>query len=369
MDPRRKKVLASIEWFSPAYRAGGIISSLKNQIGHLKDDIEFWVVTGNRDLTHDTPVSRTVDCWIRRQGHHVHYSSNSPDWSEIVETVKPDIIYVNGLFNGPFNRSLLRWCRRRPYPIRLASHGMLAPNALRIKSFRKKTWLTVERLRGTFHNVEWHATSEMERKQVLKWFPYARVHIAQNLPPRLAPNPAGPDSSLTFLSVGRVHPIKNYSFAAGCLSLLAQEENRHIAYGIVGPVEDESEKKKIQQHQHPLLTCELRGEVGPEQLPEQFEAAHALLVPSLSENYGQVVAEALAHGLPVLVSDQTPWSTFPESKAIQCLALEHSVWIEALRPLLDRNTRMALIQPAQEYFSSHLLKESILQQHIRMFTP
>ena len=105
------RVLASIEWFSPAYRAGGIISSLKNQIEHLHDKLDFWVVTGNADLTSPAPVSDEMDQWINRKNHHVLYSSQAPDWDQISADVNPDLIYINGLFNGPFNRRLLTWCK------------------------------------------------------------------------------------------------------------------------------------------------------------------------------------------------------------------------------------------------------------------
>jgi len=363
------KVLASIEWFSPAYRAGGIISSLKNQIEHLHGNLDFWVVTGNADLTSPAPVSDEIDQWINRENHHVLYSSQTPDWNQISADVNPDLIYINGLFNGPFNRRLLTWCKGKNYPVRLASHGMLAPNALRIKPLRKRLWLKLEDIRNTFQNLEWHATSEIEKEQILAWFPQAFVHIAQNLPPFLSTDPTGPHGDLNFLSVGRVHRIKNYAFAALCLSKLAKKTGRHITYRIIGPIEDEAEQQKILDCGHALMTCELLGERGPDDLPEQFQNTHALLAPSLTENYGQVIAEALAQGVPVLVSDQTPWVGFPPSPALHCLPLEPVDWVTQLEPLMDREKRMALIQPAQDYFTQHLLKASILEAHLRMFQP
>ena len=92
MGDRSVKVLASIEWYSPAYRAGGIVSSLKNQVEHLKGTIDFHIVTGNADLAHPEPISDAVNRWVQRDGHRVWYANSTPDWSTIIGDVQPDLI-------------------------------------------------------------------------------------------------------------------------------------------------------------------------------------------------------------------------------------------------------------------------------------
>jgi len=42
--------------------------------------------------------------------------------------------------------------------------------------------------------------------------------------------------------------------------------------------------------------------------PPPYAVASLFLLPSHNENFGMVIGEALAHGLPVLVTDGTPWA-------------------------------------------------------------
>jgi glycosyltransferase involved in cell wall biosynthesis len=43
--------------------------------------------------------------------------------------------------------------------------------------------------------------------------------------------------------------------------------------------------------------------------PPPYPVASLFLLPSHSENFGLVIAEAMAHGIPVITTDMTPWSS------------------------------------------------------------
>jgi glycosyltransferase involved in cell wall biosynthesis len=56
--------------------------------------------------------------------------------------------------------------------------------------------------------------------------------------------------------------------------------------------------------------------------PPPYVAASVFLLPSHSENFGLVVAEALAHGLPAVVTDTTPWMSLHEAGFGWCVPWE-----------------------------------------------
>jgi glycosyltransferase involved in cell wall biosynthesis len=62
------------------------------------------------------------------------------------------------------------------------------------------------------------------------------------------------------------------------------------------------------------------GHVDGERKAEEFFGADVCVVPSFSESFGMVVAEALSHGIPVIASRGTPW---PELESRKC-----GLWVE-----------------------------------------
>ena len=70
-----------------------------------------------------------------------------------------------------------------------------------------------------------------------------------------------------------------------------------------------------------------------------FFSADLVVLPSHSESFGMVVAEALAHGVPVLTTSGTPWSVLPERGC--------GWWVEATADGIAEGLRQATSQEPQ----------------------
>jgi glycosyltransferase involved in cell wall biosynthesis len=100
--------------------------------------------------------------------------------------------------------------------------------------------------------------------------------------------------------------MKNLS---GALKLLAGV-NGDVSFDLYGPVEDAEYWRECQRIIDSLPTnvrVRNNGEIEHKEIGRVFAEHDLLLLPTLGENFGHVIGEALASGCPVLISDQTPW--------------------------------------------------------------
>ena len=135
------KILVFIDWYKPAYKAGGPISSIYNLIELLGDEMEFYVVTSDRDLNEKSALEGLkYNQWVDQGKAKVRYLRENQEkrrvLKEIVEQLSPDRIYLNGIFS--YFYSVLPLFLFRNYHIIISPRGMLISEALKNKSFKKR---------------------------------------------------------------------------------------------------------------------------------------------------------------------------------------------------------------------------------------
>lgn len=340
------KVLAISQSFAPGFR-GGSIQALTYMVEGLASSCEFWVIARDRDPRQPDPLPDvTVDRWTAHRGAHVFYSSRRRHpllLARLVAEAAPQVIFVNSLFaTGAITLLALRRAGAVRVPVVVAPEGELALGALAQKARKKRWYLRLARALGLLDGVTWVARDGVERTDIAREFPDASpVLLLPTLGPArpraLAPPLPKAPGSVRLLYLSRITPKKNLAFL---LEALARGAGDGVELDIVGPVDDERYWARCQTLMARLDPARVRyhGEALPEAVPAWLARAHALVLPSLGENYGYVVAEALEAGRPVLVSRDTPWYDLQAARAGWTLPLTAAAWqtaIDALRAMPD----------------------------------
>ena len=108
------------------------------------------------------------------------------------------------------------------------------------------------------------------------------------------------------LFLGRIHKIKNL---LNLLEAWAQLDSIDWILQLAGPNED-GHLAEVQQRISRLGLqdhVQYLGSIEDANKREVYASADLFILPSFSENFGVVVAEALSHGLPVIATRGTPW--------------------------------------------------------------
>ena len=166
-----------------------------------------------------------------------------------------------------------------------------------------------------------HVTSEFQNRETSSRFPKLRMAMIPNgvdVPTVL--NRTERNGDLRLLFIGRLDPKKGIEALLRACSLIDSAPPWRLAIAGEGAPRYALQLKE-QIHALGLEgRVEMMGEVLSEAKKRLFESSDVTLVPSYTENFAIVVAEALAHGVPVIASKGTPWSRLEE---MQC-----GLWVD-----------------------------------------
>jgi len=315
---RRPQILVFVRCYLPGSKSGGPIRSIANLVNAIGNEIDFKIVTTDRDSGDKSPYAGIQEGqWNRVENANVLYlASRHQTWRrlrQILAETDFDTIYLNSLFNPFFTLTpLLARCRDRlPQSVIIAPRGELHPGAIAVKHLKKRVFLTASRLLTLYHGVHWHATSGEESSHIQQWFgKRSRIKIIENLVAsseidlRSTHRPRSNPIRLVFLS--RIVPKKNL---AGALSMLV-DVNVPVELRVYGPLEDQAyvaRCRKLASQLPSHIRVEFCGAVQHEKVRSVLSECDAFYFPTNGENFGHVVFEALSAACVPIISDRTPW--------------------------------------------------------------
>lgn len=317
------RVLIIADHFAPAFRAGGPVRSL-SAIVELPLDVEFAVLTRNRDLGTTGPLDGVQEgVWIRRGSAEVLYvdTRSIRSWLRAVNLLRQRryvVWYLNSLFSPVATLLPLAVARlgfAKPKRIVVAPRGELSPGALSLSRRKKQLLLLALRLTRTANRIFWHATSTTEQVDIRSALGagVGRIHLA----PQMAILPDGLvsgfrddrtcSSATRAVFLSRITPKKNLLSAIEAL-----EHTVHpVHLKIFGPIEDHEYWNRCAaaiERVAPRHTVLYLGEASPPTVTSILRGADVFLLPTLGENFGHVIFEALAAHCPVIIGRETPWT-------------------------------------------------------------
>ncbi len=265
---------------------------------------------GTRDLGAVTHRAFAQEGFPRKLG----FSRPMQAWLADAQANGISLIHSHGLWMMP-NIYPARAAARAGIPHVIAPRGTLDPAALVYSACVKKAvrWLGQDAaLRGA---TAFHATSEDEaghiRAQGLRQ-PIFLLPNGIDIPDGTRP-PRGARRTLMYL--GRLHEKKGLDMLLQAWTAL---EPAHPDWDlrIIGKGTESFETGLRETvARHGLTRVTLAGPIYAAEKLEAFKKADLFVLPTRGENFGMVVAEALAAGTPVVTTTGAPWEGLHEHRA------------------------------------------------------
>lgn len=314
------KILHTISSIAP--EAGGTVEAVKlMSTAMLRAGVEVEVASLDTEGQFD-PKANPLPCPVHLLGdggvpNSYNYSKKFRPWLD-ANLDKYNAVIVHGLWQYHTFASS-RSCRRQSVPYHVFTHGMLDPwfnRTYPLKRIKKLLYWFWGENPNLSHAKSVLFTCEEEKLLARQSFPLYRVNEAvvglgtiapdvdvvavrdsfKQAPPPWAQRPY-------FLFMSRIQEKKGLDLLVAAYSKIKQQHPSTPDLVIAGPVQQPEYAKQIQAT-YPPAGIHWIGSLNATEKWPALIGAEAMCLTSHQENFGIVVAEALAVGTPVLISNK-----------------------------------------------------------------
>ena len=380
----KPRILIFIDWYIPAFKAGGPIRSVYNLVTQLSGDFKFYIVTGDRDLGDVNPYTDLeFDDWTKVEDSKVIYLSKKNQKlktiKNLIREVNPQFVYLNSLFS--FNFSLIPLWLKKKFPqikFILAPRGMLGNGALEIKKKKKEVFIGLARMIKLYNGIVWHATNDNEKKEIEKVFGKKHhVLIADNIAtaPKFSFQTTMKMKLLDFetkrfLFVSRISRKKNVEKLIQWFIDLSADKKRYKLL-VIGTAEDPDYLKELLTLIGDNKQIKLKAAIHPDELAKIYAKAHFFCLPTRHENFGHVIIEALSYGCPVIISQKTPWRQLKRKNIGWDLPLEKpGKFMSVLKECVDMDaeTYLHMSEAASMFANDFIYRTEVINAYRKLLT-
>ncbi len=333
---RKQKILIFIDWYFPAYKAGGPIQSIKNFVEHFCELYDIYIVTSNTDFSSAEKLNVLKNTWtLGYKSEQVFYFSEE-NYSigkikSLINEVNPNFVYINSMYSIKYAIIPLFLLKilNSHIKIILAPRGMLQDGALKFKSFKKKALINLIFLLGISKKINFQATDEQEEKDIKKYFKnYRSVSLVKNFTSKTLPENVEikkEKNELKIIFLSRIVEKKNLYYL---LENLPINNDYKVSLEIWGDIGDEVYWKKCEAKIKELIELGISisycGAIENEWVTQKMQQNHVYVLPTYGENFGHTIYESFSASRPVVVSNKTPWLNLEETKAGFDISLDNT---------------------------------------------
>lgn len=286
-------------------------------------------------------------------------------WTSLLrrEVARAEIVHLHSLWN-PAVALAARQCRRAAVPFVLSPHGMLQTVSMTRKPWRKRLALLVSERATLSSAAAFRFLSEVEARDSVRLTP-DDVHVA------IIPNGVDPGLSVSaqadrfleryprlkgkeiVLFLGRLHWSKQLDLQFEALSLLDRQD---LYWVLVGPDEGERDRLERLVDTSPLADRVLyTGEVEHETALDALAAADVVLLTSRHEAHSMTMNEALAVGVPLVMTDTVGFTLASDRGAARMVPGNPEALASAVGEILDESQEPANMRATARQLVAEIL--------------
>jgi glycosyltransferase involved in cell wall biosynthesis len=330
---------------------------------------------------HELPAGSPIHAFSRTWSEQWKLSTGLRQWLDD-RAKEYGLVHIHGLWSYS-TWIAARAARRAGVPYLVRPAGMLSPYTWSRGRLKKRVyWALVER-RTVRHASGFHVTSEEEAEEVRRVRPNARIFVIPNGVEAVAFSAPSDNSKLKarfgplangapiLLFLSRLHPKKG--IVDRLLPAVAAMRSRALL-AIVGS-EDAGARGYEQAITSAIRQLSLEDRVsllGPVVGDERwslYDGAAALVLPSHAENFGIVVAEAMARACPVVVTKEVQSASLVRQAAAGAVVdggpAEIATALDAF--VSDEQKRVSAGDHGREFARRHLQWLSVAERLTSMY--
>lgn len=316
-DETTVRVLHVTPFFAPAWVYGGLPESAYQFARHLvRAGATVRVLTTDANGWGTRLDAEAMRSYARRDSIEVRYCARVARQSVSLELLGAlaesmrwaEVVHLHAAYSFPTIPTLIA-AGLLERPVVWTPHGAFqrwsGSRRVGLKSLWEKVCIAV-----ASRELVIHLTSEDEAAETRARLPRANIGLIPNgveIPPTLHREPRIERLRLGF--VGRLDPKKGVENLLAACRILKERGGPAFSLAIAGSGSSEYESRIRREIDRLALGNEVAmlGDIRGEQKQRMFEQTDVVVVPSFTENFAIVVAEALAHAVAVIASTGTPW--------------------------------------------------------------